>query len=208
MKQHTLRRGVTAAATLAAVTAVVLYGSHQALTPALAGITDTAAVQAITLEPRRVDTDTATSACMTVTSADDESPAETRLWATILPSPDGDVFGDTDDAATTPTDDAATSDIGTATPSVRVVLERVDLGTESCAVAVATGVVFDGPLAAHPNALTTRHAERRTALHSGRAFTDAQRQQTYRVTLNLDAAAEVPAAMTPAVRFVWATPAA
>jgi putative molybdopterin biosynthesis protein len=97
-------------------------------------------------------------------------------------------------------------DIGAATPSVRVTLERVDLGTESCAAAVATGVVFDGPLAAHPNALTTRHAGRRTALHSGRAFTDPQRQQTYRVTLNLDAAAEVPSAMTPAVRFVWATP--
>lgn len=177
MKQQLRQRSTAAWLAVVAASAVVLHGSHQALSPA-AGLPDDAVSHALTLDASALTQDDPVTACMTVT-APVAGPADARLRASVLPGS------------------------STATPQGTVVtVETIEPAPGACATATTSEVVFHGPVEGRPDALTQQHGGRSTALYT--AWPDSEGgQQTYRITLSLDDVADAAEVTTPSVRIVW-----
>ncbi len=178
MKQHLRRHSTTAGVATVAVSALILYGSQQALSAATDHPSDPPS-HAITIGPDALTPGDTVVACLTVTSAV-AGPADARLRASVLDGPTAAPIAD-----------------------VAVRVETVDQPAPECATATSPGTVFNGPLADRPDALTQRHLDRATALAAAWSPVHTGEQQTYRMTLSLDEVADVAHVTTPSVRFVW-----
>ena len=178
MKQHLRRRDTVAGLAAVAVSALVLYGSQQALSAAPDHPSDPPS-HALTVGPDALTPGDTVVSCITVTSTV-AGPAEARLRASVLDGPTG----------------AAGADV-----LVRV--EAVDQPAIECDTATTRGTVFDGPLADRPDALTQQHHDRSTTLSAAWSPDHTGAQQTYRLTLSLEEVADVTHETTPTVRFVW-----
>jgi hypothetical protein len=178
MKQQLRQRSTAAWAAAVAVSVVVLYGSQQALSPAV-GAEHHAPSHAITLDATPLTQEEPVTACLTVT-ADVTGPADARLRANVLPgSPP------------------------TLSPGASVAVEAVQPGAASCETATTDGVVFHGPLTGAPDALTQLHPDRSTARSAPWSPATTVDAQTYRITLFLGEDARATQVTTPSVRFVW-----
>lgn len=178
MKQQLRQRSTAAWIAAVAVSAVVPYGSQQALSSAV-GAEHHAPSHAITLDATPLTQEERVTACLTVT-AEVTGPADARLRANVLPG-----------SPPTPS------------PGASVTVEAVQPGAASCETAMTDGVVFHGPLTGAPDALTQLHPDRSTARSTPWPPDTTGGGQTYRITLLLADDARATQVTTPIVRFVW-----